>query len=317
MKHLIIGGGAIGLLMAARLSAAGLRTGILTRSAEQAASLRARGVQLTASAGVGAARPAAAYPVEAVGVWEDEALRFGQGAEELAVWLTVKQPQLTEQLLERLKVVVPAGALLICMQNGIGHIERLERAMPRLDVIPAITTEGALAGEDGTSVTHSGRGQLHMGEAREEQARIRQKILLISLERAGISAFLSNEIEGRIYQKLLINSIINPLTALYGIKNGQLPDDSSRLKLMKGLHDEAIHILSAAGVACTADSWQLVLEVCRNTAANESSMLRDTRRGRRTEVEWINGGWVRLAGRLGLKAPLHQAMCSLIRALEG
>ncbi len=313
MKHLIIGGGAVGLLIAARLSAAGMRTAVATRTVEQAAKLSDRGIELAASSGEA---QAVSYAVEACGVWEAQAERLAQGADELAVWLTVKQTQLTEELIIRLAEIVPAGALLLCMQNGIGHIERLERGLPQLAVIPVITTEGALAGANGTSVIHTGHGQLHMGEARAEWARTRQKILLKCLEKAGIPAFLSKEIEGRIYQKLLINSIINPLTALYGIKNGQLPGDPSRLKLMRGLHDETLHIMSAASIACACGSWQSVLEVCRNTAANESSMLKDIQRGRRTEVEWINGGWVRLARKHGLEAPLHQAMCSMIRALE-
>ncbi|WP_231587001.1 ketopantoate reductase C-terminal domain-containing protein [Paenibacillus sp. E194] len=118
-----------------------------------------------------------------------------------------------------------------------------------------------------------------------------------------------------VYQKLLANVIINPLTAVLRIKNGQLLLQEDRLSLMKELFGEAAAVYRAAHISIDEEKdWERVVQVCRMTSSNSSSMLQDVEAGRRTEIEAITGALIRMADRYEVAVPLHRMMYRLILA---
>jgi len=303
MRLLIIGAGAIGMLYAVRLAAGGQVVRILTRTAEQADALRREGIKWSGSAAGGQEAVQASALSEELG-------DFGPDA----VLLTVKQVHIDDGLIRKLASLVPQTADIYCLQNGIGHLERLRAELPGHRILAAVTTDGALRlGQ--RQVRHTGAGELWLEEipSAETEAAERQKKLLVAMKKAGIGAFLSNQMENRMYRKLLLNSVINPLTALFGVMNGELPDDPARLAAMRALHEETAAVLQRAGLPLEGDEWERLLTLCRLTADNESSMLRDVKSGRPTEIDWINGGVVRLARQLGLEAPLNEAIVAQVK----
>lgn len=280
---------------------------LLTRTASQAVALSEHGIVLEEE-GV---RSTIAVSAEAL----DETTGSRAAAGDW-IWLTVKQTHLREPLLGALFRLAGNGARILAMQNGIGHLELLREALPGGTLYAAISTEGALRIHE-TAVRHTGYGSLTFGLWPEgaPEADPAQKMLLQLLEAAGITAFLSNDMHNRVYHKLLINAVINPLTAIYGVTNGKLPEDEGRMALMKALHAETLRVLQAAGMRDEGDSWERVIGVCRLTAENESSMLRDVRAGRVTEIDWINGGISSLASKYGLPSPLNDAVTAIVKAL--
>jgi 2-dehydropantoate 2-reductase len=70
------------------------------------------------------------------------------------------------------------------------------------------------------------------------------------------------------------------------------------------------------GIQVSPDPLAGVMEVCRATATNISSMLQDIRAGRPTEIEAINGAVVRLAESLQLPVPVNEELLRQVRALE-
>ncbi|WP_461671216.1 ketopantoate reductase family protein, partial [Mycobacterium tuberculosis] len=142
--------------------------------------------------------------------------------------LALKQTDLNPQSIAaivRLIGMTPGRPPLLCLQNGTGHIERLKAAAEeRFAVVGGVTSIGAKR-EDLRSVRYTGRGTLYLEDSKDD---IRQKMLLESLIRAGFDASLSNDILNHVYQKLLVNAIINPLTAIFDQPNGELPEHSGR-----------------------------------------------------------------------------------------
>lgn len=169
-------------------------------------------------------------------------------------------------------------------------------------------------------VLHTGNGETWIGDSPENGGNganpweYQQKMLLDALRKAGFSSFLSNEIHNRIYYKLLINSVINPLTALFDVSNGELPKHPIRLELMKRLHAESQDILMAAGMEPRQEAWEELLQVCIRTSDNISSMLSDVRKGKETEIQAINGAILSLGNQYGKPAPLNRAVTDLITA---
>ncbi|WP_165279873.1 ketopantoate reductase family protein [Paenibacillus protaetiae] len=324
MEMDVIGGGSIGLLFAAKLALSGQKVNVWTRTERQAGEINSSGLTLIGESGPTASNiRVASYPVRISG-------RDGvSSGEPRMALLTVKQAAITEELILFLgELLSHPGSVIICLQNGIGHLEKLEASLPHAEVLAAVTTEGARR-INGCSVQHTGRGELWFGKAAPHGAENetgkgenvgmrpdnRHILFLDILNAAGFRSFLSNDMNNRIFQKLLINAVINPLTAIYDVRNGELPEHPLRLRLMEALYEETAALLMASGWKPQGDGWQNIMGVCRATAANVSSMLSDVRAGRPTEIEWINGGIVRLAERLGSKAPLNEALLAIVKKL--
>lgn len=311
----IIGGGAIGLLLAGRLAAAGTRVCVRTRTRAQADALAADGVTVQSALGEAQIRAR----VDAVSLEDSWAAPPGD------MLLAVKQTVLTSDFLERLAASTPPGTSLTAFCNGIGHTDLLARRLPDRRIYAAVTTEASLR-IDATTVRHTGRGDIRLGRAPlfeshddalaagEEREAARVAALL---NQAGFSASLSNDMAERMLRKLLNNAVINPLTALLRVPNGALVRTPERRSLMRALFDETLSVLEAGGLRRDERMWMDLLDLCERTAANRSSMLQDVLAGRPTEIRAINGAVARMAARLGVAAPYNESLASLIAALGG
>ncbi|RUS48451.1 ketopantoate reductase family protein [Cohnella sp. AR92] len=317
MRAAIAGGGSMGLLLAARLSAAGCETTVWTRSEEQARTLEKQGITLLDGNGERLGN----FPVRAVSIGQAAANR-----ESLVVLLALKQTGLTEEFLRELREAAGERAEIVSFCNGIGHLERLTATLPGSSQLAAVTTEGALR-TGPSEVMHTGKGQIWMGQApifkgsSTEYVKMPTEDRLKDIENlfqtAGFSIFMSNKMSERILRKLLINSVINPLTALLRVRNGELLESEARLALMRALFEETLPILQANGLSSGDGLWEEVVDVCVRTARNESSMLQDVRNGRLTEIEAINGAVSRLAADMGASAPWNEKLTALVGAING
>jgi len=299
----VLGGGSLGLLLAGRLKAAGTDCAVWTRTREQAALLGSEGLTLEECDGGRSRR----IEIEAL-AWEDIG-NFGEGI----VLLAVKQTALTPPFLERLASIVPPEGTIVLFQNGIGHEELLRNALPGRTLITALTTEGALRIND-TTVRHTGRGDIRIGEdAYGDVNRIGSVERM--LKEAGFSVFLSKQLREAIMRKLLVNAVINPLTAILRISNGELTETQHRRDLMRALFEETFGILSRYGLSDKSQSWNAVLDVCEATRSNRSSMLQDVIARKPTEIDNISGAISRLAAEQGLTAPWNDAVTAMVKAI--
>lgn len=313
----IAGGGAIGLSWAVRLAASGVGTRLWTRTRAQAERIRAEGAVMTA--GDGTVRAALeAHPAEPEAAAEAAAAAAGR---ERWIIAAMKSHQVTAEPAVRFLGALAGGgnAPVVCLANGIGHMERLAARLPEVPLFRAVTTEGALR-EGPASVRLTGEGRTVIGMhsptgMHSPIGRKRQKLLIDTLSAAGIAADLSNNIMEHVYGKLLVNAVINPLTALFRVRNGELPEDPVRLRLMKALFRETLAVLAASGMRTDGGEWDRLLDVIRRTADNRSSMLVDVEAGRPTEIDAVSGGVARLARGAGIAAPLNEAIAALVGAI--
>ena len=127
-----------------------------------------------------------------------------------------------------------------------------------------------------------------------------------------VAGKISKNIERDMWRKLVVNSIVNPLSALLQTSNRLIAE--SRLDdLKKPLLEEGQAVAVAAGHDLGMDV-SFFNHFIEND--NYTSMYQDIAKGRTTEVDFINGGIVAAAESLGMEAPLNRWICSLIHALE-
>ncbi len=116
------------------------------------------------------------------------------------------------------------------------------------------------------------------------------------------------------WQKLIQNSVINPLTAL-----ADCPNDALLTHPIWGLAEplilEAQRVASTAGIVLPNDMLTRVSTLLEQTHGNMSSMVQDVRDKVPTEIDAINGYLVRLAGPHGFTIPTHEALIRLIKSL--
>lgn len=306
----IIGAGALGLLFGGKLAASGAPVRFWTRTAEQAAKLNKEGIRVTEADGtttVVSGRQFEAYPVEDSRDRADDTVEW--------MLLTTKQRHLDANLLSFLRQMVGLETKVVCFQNGIGHLELIGNTLAGVPLYAAITTEGAKR-MDEYSVNRAGQGTTQIGTNgdmadREPHAESFVKLL----QKAGFTAFLSKDIGREVYRKLLINAVINPLTALWRLNNGQLLENEERIRLLRQLCDEGLRVYQANGIPHEADMFDQIIAVCRSTSTNTSSMLKDVQQGEPTEIDHINGKIVEMARSKGIAVPGHEMVWRLVRAL--
>lgn len=198
--------------------------------------------------------------------------------------------------------LAPATPLLL-LQNGF-------RSQPDITerwsgpVLCASTTEAAYRPEpdpDGLlpDVVHAAAGKTWIGDLADRHRALAASVAE-RLTSTGITAAPCPDIRQRLWQKLAINAVINPLTASHRVRNGELAEPRFRPRIL-ALIAEIAQIMQAEGVLPPDTGWQaLVDDVIETTAANRSSMLQDVLAGRPTERDAILGPLIDTGRRHGL-----------------
>lgn len=302
----IIGAGALGLLFGSKLAAVGEKVRFWTRTPEQSIVLRTEGIRLMEADGKEQVIEADRFEVSCLDQLAEETMAFME-AERL--FLTLKQRDINDALLSRLKQGIRPDTQWVCFQNGLGHLEKIRRVFPDSVLLTAITTEGAKR-TDGRSVIRAGYGETKIGGGRsaEEVANL--------LEKAAFKAIVPQDINTEIYRKLLINAAINPLTALWQIPNGQLLATEERRTMLRQLSHEGEQVCAAYDIDIGTRLYEQITAVCEATFSNISSMLKDVQEGKPTEVDYINGQLVGMAHAKEISVPGHEVVWRLVRAFR-
>jgi 2-dehydropantoate 2-reductase len=293
---LIAGTGAMATLIAARLSGAGRLVTMLGSWQPGTTTLQERGARLVDVHG-----NELAYPVR---VAQDPA--ECRGARQAIV--LVKSWQ-TEHTAGQLAQCLAPDGIAITLQNGLGNYEMLERALGQERVALGSTTTGATLLGPGL-VRPAGNGSVSI------QSHERIGALTEALSTAGFDVHVVKDARALLWGKLVVNSAINPLTALLRVPNGELLLRPSARALMRALAKETATVAEAEGVQLPfADPAERVEEVARQTAENYSSMLQDIQRGAPTEIDAICGAISRIGQNRGIATPLNEACWQLVAAL--
>lgn len=204
-------------------------------------------------------------------------------------------------------------SIIVSLQNGLGNEELLAERASR--VLGAVINQGATFLGPGR-VFHAGESTTEIGPF--QGTTLEDAAVLVSLlEAAGIRARATAHPMPPIWRKAVLNAAVNPLTALLRKKTGEILLDPELESAISGIVRESVGIARAAGVALEEDDiLDSIREVARATPENKSSMFQDLEKGRRTEIDFINGAIAARARALGMEAPLNDLLTRMIHAAE-
>lgn len=294
MEVVIAGAGSIGLLIGSYLAESGWKVTFFVRRDEQAEFIRTLGIQRIDSSD---------SPI----IFEAAAETDIQNLPENVPWIVAVKSGGVASIVETL-ITQEVKSPVLFVQNGFSHFNLVSGTT--LQNVFFATVEHGAARIDDRTVSHNGIGMMKIAPYRGEVT------ALDAIKRSASASFPLNFVKdarSMIFRKVLINCMINPLTAILQLTNGQLMKNPDAKKLFDQLYDE---VLAAFPEMHSELPRSAVEEVCRKTSGNESSMLKDRLKGRPMEIDTIVSVLLQMADERGKKMPLLKTLERLLCALD-
>ncbi|KAF4220725.1 hypothetical protein CNMCM8980_007153 [Aspergillus fumigatiaffinis] len=258
--------------------------------------------------------------------------------------VAVKAP-MTARALESVSHRLTPDSTVLLLQNGMGTIEEInEKVFPdphqRPHYMCGIISHGLARKRDAFHVTHTGIGTTIISPVLPRDAlpskdekdtdwapstKYLTRTLTLTPPLVAVAETPSSLL---LYQleKLALNAIINPLTALMDCENGEILYNYSFTRVMRMLLIEISSVICALpelqGIPGIENRFaperlrSMVTKLANQTAKNTSSMLADVRSGKTTEIEYINGYIVRRGEELGIKCAVNYMIKHLVLAKQ-
>ncbi len=224
--------------------------------------------------------------------------------------------------------VLRPEAVVVSLQNGVRNADVLRAHLPTHAVLAAVVGFNVVIHE-GAVFQQTTTGPLVV-EAEEGS---RDDPWIAALRSAGLQVELAKPIEPEQWTKLVVN-LNNAISALSGAPTPTMLLSPKYRRAMTLLLDEALAVLDAAGIETAkfrgvplrlmsrilklpTPIVRLVLRAQLEVdPESRASMYQDLERGRKTEVDVLNGEIVRLAGACGFEAPHNRRIVALVREAE-
>ncbi|OOF98584.1 hypothetical protein ASPCADRAFT_204343 [Aspergillus carbonarius ITEM 5010] len=282
---------------------------------------------------------------ETEGAVEESLAESAEDDERIECLVVAVKAPVTAMALESVSHRLTPDSTVLLLQNGMGVIDEInEKVFPdpqkRPNYMYGIVSHGLARRKEPFQVAHTGIGTTILGPAlaakstsvvseKEEDWAPSTKYLLRTLTLTPpLVAVAETPSSLMLYQleKLAMNAVINPLTAVMNCENGELLYNYSFTRVMRLL------LLEISTVICALPEVQgipgiesrfsperlrwMVTQLASKTAKNHSSMLQDVRAGKTTEIEYLNGYIVRRGEELGVKCVVNYMMKHLVLAKQ-
>jgi 2-dehydropantoate 2-reductase len=287
LKVAVMGAGAVGCYFGGMLARAGHEVMLIARP-QHVEAIQRNGLRMETKTFDESVRLAASTDASAV-----------QGAK--LVLFCVKSTDTEAAGGELLPYLAP-DALVLTLQNGVDNADRLRTVLVRQQVSAAVVyvaTEMADAGH----VRHHGRGELVIEPSSAADA-VAQALIA-----AGVPTEISGNVRGALWTKLVINCAYNAISAIAQVPYGKAVRGEGVMEVMGDVVDECLSVAMAEGVQLPGDTHAIVRKY--------SSTAQDLARGKRTEIDHLNGLVVRRGEALGIATPANRVLWALVKLLEG
>jgi 2-dehydropantoate 2-reductase len=219
----------------------------------------------------------------------------------------------TETTARSLAALLPSSATVVSLQNGVDNAEKIRAA--GLDALSAVVYVAASVPEP-AHVKHVGRGDLVIGPRN-----VRTEKVAALFERAKVACRISDNIDGELWTKLIWNCALNAISALGRARYGQIAASSDALSVVETVVNEVLAVAAASriqlpGVETPQAGLAGALKIATQMSGAISSTGQDLMRGKRTEIDSLNGYIARRGAELGVPTPVNHALFALVKLAE-
>jgi len=299
----VMGAGAVGCYYGGMLARAGAPVGLIGRAAHVEAirrdGLRFDGLHFQQTIALGASTT-----LEAVGSAD-------------LVLFCVKSTD-TDEAARAIAPLLKRDAMVLVLQNGVDNAERIA-AQVACPVVPAVVYVACNMGGPG-HLRHTGRGDLVIGSlsgATPVPTPAQLARLAGRLTAAQVPCRVSDNVLGELWGKLLINCTYNAISALGHARYKRLTAIAETRALMRAVVLEVLAVARACGVDMPAGDWvEIALGLSASMPEATSSTAQDLARGKRTEIDHLNGFLAARGAAAGVDTPVNRALHALIKLAE-
>jgi len=290
MKIIVLGAGAIGSLYGAKLSK--LYDVTLVGRQQHVDKINKEGLKI-----VGIEQDV--YKLKAV-------TEIKEIEDDTLILLTTKVHD-SKETIESMKDLIKKDTIILCLQNGLGSEDIVKEIVGnKCLVIRGITAVGATFIDPGT-VQFSNLSYTTIEKSPRSQE------LADNFNKCQLKANVSENLKQDIWKKLIVNCMLNPITAILRIENGEAADEKLN-PLKKVISDECLKVAEKEGIKFDFDFVETANKNLKGSK-NLSSMFQDLVKGRKTEIDYLNGTVVELGKKHGIKCPVNEGLVLIIKGM--
>lgn len=292
MKICVIGAGALGTFYSTMMAAAGCDVTLVCRPKD--APLISKGTEVTGGLSATARPTVSTQPIAAD-----------------LVFVAVKSYDVASAVRG---IPLNPETLIVIIHNGLGSDEVAARELGTSRVAVGVAYCG---------VTFLGPGRVKVAGYTETvlgsvdlQTEARLGMAVLALESAGLKVRIAGDIRAAQWEKMYANVGINAITAITGLTNGMLLEVPELKALVAATVTEAGEVSKAIGISTGIDPTEQTYKVIRDTYHNRSSMLQDVLKGKKTEIDVLNGKVSELGRMRDVPTPVNDTITALVKGIE-
>lgn len=232
---------------------------------------------------------------------EIEAIPYG------AVILLTTKAHDTVEAIGKIKPLLKKDTVILVLQNGLGNEDLVKEIVGReVKVVRGLVTSAAEFLDAGKVVFWKGETVMEKNETSEKIASV--------FNESGLKTRLVNEMEREVWNKLIVNCVINPLSAIFKVRDNEIGMNSLKTVRRK-IIQECVAVGKAEGILFDPNIEEYV-EKKISSYSNFSSMCQDIMKGKKTEIDFLNGKIVELGKKHGVPTPVNETLVAMIKFLE-
>jgi 2-dehydropantoate 2-reductase len=298
-KVAVVGAGAVGGYFGGMLTRAGINVVMIGRPAFVEAVNKA-GLRLDAVQFQETLHPQASTELSAV-----------DGAD--IVLFCVKATDTASAAKDLAKYLAPES-IVVSLQNGVNNAEEIHRAAG-IDALPAVVYVAAAMPEPG-HIRHFGRGDLVVGPRNAKTEKVAELFA-----KANVSCRISENIDGELWTKLVWNCALNAISGLGRVTYGEIIASADARRVVELVVDEVLAVAHKRGIRPPGledpkAALAAALKVAEQMSGTRSSTAQDMARGKRTEIDSLNGYVAKLGQQLNVPTPVNLALYTLVKLQE-
>ncbi len=223
----------------------------------------------------------------------------------------------TEQTLSEIKSILPNTAVLLSLQNGVANIEIASKTISNRIYAAVVYVAAGMIGQ--RTMKHHGRGELLIGGLGNNTADDQENLEGIRhlFEAANVPCLITSQIKRDMWLKFLVNCSFNAISGIGQIPYGEMVKSPEIVQLIEEITKEFLAVAALEDVKISMSEALTANDSIATTMVTQvSSTAQDLSRGKKTEIDFLNGYIVELGRRHGIATPYNESVHALVKMLE-